>query len=53
MEEMSNLASTWLWYASKRKPERVLETPTEAQAEVLTAFGWRIGEGGVLHRLDG
>jgi hypothetical protein len=36
LEEMSHLDSTWLWYAGKRKPERVIETPTEIQAEVLT-----------------
>lgn len=48
---MSHLNSAWLWYADKRQPERVLDTPTKTQAEVLRAFGWEIAEGGVLHRL--
>ena len=51
LEEMSHLDSTWLWYAGKRKPERVIETPTEIQAEVLRAFGWSIEAGGVLQPL--
>jgi hypothetical protein len=49
---MSRLDSTWLWYSGKRKPERVIETPTEFQGEVLRAFGWTIEEGGVLQRRD-
>lgn len=36
-----------------RESERVLDTPTKTQAEVLRAFGWEIAEGGVLHRLSG
>ena len=52
IEEMSNLDSSWLWYAGKREPERVLETPTETQAKVLRAFGHVISEGGVLQQLD-
>ena len=51
LEQMSHLNSAWLWYAGKRQPERVLDTPTKTQAEVLRAFGWEIAEGGVLHRL--
>ena len=53
LEEMSHLDSTWLWYAGKRKPERVIETPTETQAEVLRAFGWTIDDSGVLQPLVG
>jgi transposase len=52
LEEMSQLHSTWLWYAGKRQPERVIETPTETQAEVLRAFGCTIGDGGVLQHRD-
>ena len=52
LEEMTHLNSAWLWYAGRRKPEKVLDDPTEVQAEVLRAFGWEIGEGGVLHRLS-
>ena len=51
IEEMSQLDSIWIWHAGKREPERVLETPTETQAEVLRAFGHVISRGGVLqHR---
>ena len=53
LEEMSHLDSTWLWYAGKRKPERVIETPTKTQIEVLQAFGWTIDSGGVLQPLRG
>ena len=51
LEEMSHLNSAWLWYARKRQPERVLDEPTETQAEVLRAFGWQIADGGVLQNL--
>jgi len=53
LEEMSHLDSAWLWYAGKRKPERVIETPTEIQAEVLRAFGWTVDGSGVLQPLRG
>jgi transposase len=36
LEEMSHLDSTWLWYEGKRKPQYVIEAPTETQSEVLT-----------------
>ncbi len=52
LEEMSHLDSTWLWYEGKRKPEHVIEAPTETQSEALRAFGWEIGTGGVLRGLD-
>lgn len=48
LEEMSNFDSVWLWYPGKRAPERVLETPTDLQSEVLKAFGWAVNTGGVL-----
>lgn len=48
LDEMSQLNSTWLWYADKRAPQRALDDPTQMQAEVLRAFGKQIGEGGVL-----
>ena len=51
LEEMSHLNSAWLWYAGKSKPESVLDDPTQTQAEVLNAFGWKIGDGGVLHKV--
>ena len=36
------------WYPGKGEPARIIETPTKTQAEVLQAFGYRIGDGGVL-----
>jgi len=51
LEEMSHLNSTWIWHAGKRKPECLIETPTETQAEVLRAFGQVVGKGGVLQDL--
>ena len=52
LQEMSNLDSVWLWYANRGEPQRMIETPTKTQAEVLKAFGWAIGSGGVLQRLE-
>lgn len=52
LEEMVPLNMSWLWYAGKRNPERVLDTPTETQMTVLKAFGWAIGTGGVLQKRD-
>ena len=51
LEELSHLDSVWLWYPGRRAPERVLETPTKTQAEVLQAFGWEVAEGGVLQEV--
>ena len=52
LEEMSHLNSTWLWYTGKRTPEQALDTPTKTQADVLKAFGWEIGPGGVLQPIN-
>ncbi|MBF0105109.1 MAG: IS1634 family transposase [Deltaproteobacteria bacterium] len=49
MKEMQSLDSCLVWNKDARKPERMLETPTKTQAEVLKAFGHQIGQGGVLH----
>ena len=53
LDELSQLNSTWLWYADKRAPQRALDHPTQLQAEVLRAFGKQIGEGGVLQSVAG
>lgn len=53
LSEMAELHSVWLWQAGKRGPLQALDTPTETQSEVLRAFGWAIGAGGVLQHLDG
>ena len=52
LEEMSNLDSVWLWYSGKRKPERMIESPTKTQADVLKSFGWEIIKSGVLQQCD-
>jgi hypothetical protein len=52
LEEMSHLNSTWLWYAGKSKPENALDDPTQIQAEVLKALGWKIHDGGVLQKVN-
>jgi transposase len=48
MEDMRHLHSVLQIRNGRRKPERRLEQPTETQAEVLAAFGYRITSGGVL-----
>ena len=48
LEEMRRLHTVWAWYPGKGEPERIIETPTKTQAEVLQAFGYRVGDGGVL-----
>ncbi len=52
LENMSNLNSTLVRYSEAREPERMIETPTKTQAEVLKAFGWAIGERGVLQQAE-
>lgn len=48
MADMQRLHSLLSLRKGARKPERRLETPSETQAEVLTAFGYRIDSDGVL-----
>lgn len=48
LEEMRDLHSLLILYPHKRLTERILETPTKTQADILRAFGWRISERGVL-----
>ena len=52
LDEMSQLHSTWLWYAGKRKPVRAIETPTDLQNDVLKSLDYTVGDAGVLHRLS-
>ena len=52
LEAMSQLHSTWLWYAGKRKPVRAIDTPTELQNDVLKSFDYVVGDGGVLQQLS-
>ena len=48
IDRMRRLHSALLWYPGKREAERVLETPDKTQSEVLSAFGYRITDSGVL-----
>lgn len=48
MEDMQNLHYVLTLRNGARKPVRRLETPSKTHAEVLSAFGHRVNEGGVL-----
>jgi len=50
MRHMSTLHSCLMWLPGKRKAVRILEEPSEEQADIMRAFGWKIA-GGVLQRL--
>jgi transposase len=48
MDDMRHLHSVLMLSKDARKPTRRLETPTKTQSEVLSAFGYRVDESGVL-----
>lgn len=48
MDDMKHLHSILSLQTGARKPARRLETPSKTQAEVLSAFGYRIDDNGVL-----
>lgn len=48
MDDMQHLHSVLSINKGSRKPSRRLETPTKTQCEVLSAFGYRIDDSGVL-----
>lgn len=48
MDDMKHLHSVLLLAKGARKPRRRLETPSKTQAEVLSVFGHRVDEDGVL-----
>ena len=52
MDDMQSLQSVLMLPKSARETVRWLETPSKSQAEVLSALGSRIDEGGVLGRLE-
>jgi len=52
MEEMRHLHHVLSLRRGARKPERRLETPSKTQAEVLSAFGYRVDSSGVLQPLS-
>ena len=49
MEDMKHLHSVLLVKDGGRKADRRIEIPTKTQAEVLSAFGFSVDAGGVLH----
>ena len=50
MRHMQNLHSCLMWLPGKRKAVRMLEEPSEEQARIMQAFGWKIA-GGVLQNV--
>ncbi len=48
MDDMKQLHSILSLQKGARKPARRLETPSKTQTEVLSAFGYRIDDNGVL-----
>jgi hypothetical protein len=52
MEDMRKLHQVLSLKKGERKPHRRIETPSKTQAEVLTAFGYRVDAGGVLQQTD-
>jgi transposase len=51
MERMRKLHSCLCWSSEKRKPLRILEEPTEDQAQILKALDYKI-VGGVLQKIS-
>ncbi|HEC97873.1 MAG TPA: hypothetical protein ENI58_06940 [Nitrospirae bacterium] len=52
MDDMRHFHSVLMLSNNARKPKRCLEIPTKTQAEVLSAFGHYVDDGGVLHTAD-
>ncbi len=52
MDDMKHLHSILTLPKGARKPTRRLETPCKTQAEVLSAFDYRVDESGVLQPLS-
>jgi transposase len=50
MNHMNSLHSCLMWLPGKRKAMRMLEEPSEEQADIMRAFGWKIA-GGVLQEI--
>ncbi len=50
MENMHHLHSSLMWSATKSKPLRMIEEPTEIQSQILKAFGHAIIDGRVLQK---
>jgi len=51
MDDMCHLHSVLSFSNGRRQPHRRLETPTESQAEILAAMGYRVDPSGVLQKV--
>jgi len=51
MVNMHRLHSCLLWREKKKMPGRMIEEPTELQAQILKAFGYAVTTGGVLQKV--
>jgi transposase len=45
MEQMHRLHSCLVWQKKKKAPSRIIEEPTERQASILKAFGYKLRSG--------
>lgn len=45
MEQMHRLHSCLCWMGGYEKPNRIIEGPSELQAQILSAFGHQMGSG--------
>ena len=52
MQDMRKLHQVLSLKKKERKPRRRLETPSKTQAEVLSVFGYRVDDSGVLQESD-
>ncbi len=50
MANMHRLQSCLVWKSKQKTPMRIIEEPTELQAQVLQAFGYAVQAGGVLQK---
>ena len=52
INRMRQLHSCLCWINGKRKPARIIEQPSQIQAQILKAFKYKINSSGVLQPLD-
>ena len=51
MSSLHRLHSCLMWFPKTKKPQRLLEAPDEMQAQILSAFAWKI-KSGVLQQIN-
>jgi transposase len=52
INHMRQLHSCLCWINRKRKPTRIIEQPSQTQAQILKAFNYKVTPGGVLQTLS-